>query len=164
MEKIAMEMPRSRCITSVVVATALALLAACTHDQEESPAITPASVATPTLPSPAPAPPPPRMPAELPPDASVLSAEDRDFLVARGLVNPEAELIADLRAHPELIPCKGDAGGTPGFHDPEQIRVLSRDHVDAGYDDGHRQGRLDLGFTVQRGKIVWKVGKHACGE
>jgi hypothetical protein len=115
----------------------------------------------------APAPPPepavPATPRPLPPDASVLSPEDRDFLVARGLVNPEAELLADLRAHPELIPCKGDAGGTPGFHDPERIRIVSRDRAEAGFDDGHRDGRLDLGFTVARGKIAWKVEDADCG-
>ena len=137
-------------------------MAACSHDRDEAPQA-PVVAAAPVPEAPAVTlPPPPPVPTVLPPDASALPAEDRDFLMARGLVNPEAELIADLRAHPELIPCKGDVGGTPGFHDPEAIRVLSRDRVEAAYDDGHRQGRLDLGFTVRGGKITWKVQKDDC--
>jgi hypothetical protein len=145
--------------TTLVVACALG--AGCLRDDAENAQPSVPIVATPT---PAPAPPaPPPPPRPLPPDASVLPLEDRDFLVARGLVNPEAELLADLRAHPELIPCKGEAGGTPGFHDPEAIRIVSRDHAEAGFDDGHNEGRLDLGFTVARGKIAWKVRKAECG-
>ena len=141
------------------------LLSACTGDRVEAPeapiAAAPPAPPPVTLPPP---PPPPPIPVSLPPDASALPAEDREFLVARGLLNPEAELIADLRAHPELIPCTGAMGGTPGFHDPEAIRVVSRDRVEAAYDDGHRQGRLDLGFTVRGGKIAWKVEKDDCPQ
>lgn len=160
-----METPTARLATRACLATLLALLAACSRDRGEAPDAPPPPVAaTPAPPRAPPPPPPPRTPSELPDDASALPPADRDYLVARGLINPEAELIADLRAHPELIPCKGVAGGTPGFHDPEGIRVVSRDRVEATWDDGHRQGRLDLGFTVSHGKITWKVGKnHDCG-
>ena len=138
-------------------------LAACSRSAPEAPV-----AATPTPASPVPAAPleptPPPLPRELPPDASSLPAEDREFLVRQGLYEPEAELIADLRAHPELIDCKGEAGGTPGFHDPEAIRILSRDRAEAGFDDGHNAGRLDLSFTVRNGKIAWDVEKTECGD
>jgi hypothetical protein len=147
-------------VTRAVAFALLLALAACSRDRVDAPAAAP--VATAPAPSP-PAPPPPPAPAPpvtLAPDASALPREDRDYLVARGLVNPEAELIADLRAHPELIPCKGEVGGTPGFHDPEAIRILARDHVEAGFDDGHAGGTVELQYKVSGGRIAWKV-KHA---
>jgi hypothetical protein len=98
----------------------------------------------------------------LPDDATSLAAADRDYLIGQGLGEPEAELIADLRAHPELIKCKGAVGGTPGFHDPEGIHILGRDRAHAVFDDGHSQGSIDLAFTVRRGKIDWDVAKIEC--
>jgi hypothetical protein len=120
-----------------------------------------AAPAPPVVAAPA-APPPPPPPRELPDDATSLPPADRDYLVAQGLVGPEAELIADLRAHPELIACQGSVGGTYGFHDPEAIHVLSRNQVEAGFDDGHDAGHVDLSFTVRHGKIGWKVEKTDC--
>jgi len=133
-------------------------LAACTRDEPAPP------VAATPAPAPAtePAPPPPPEPRPLPPDASALSYEDRQFLIAQGLGEPESELIADLRAHPELIACKPAQGGTFGFHDPEAIRILGRDRAQAGFDDGHVGGSVDLSFTVKRGTIDWKVRKTEC--
>jgi hypothetical protein len=141
---------------------AAALLAACARQDPEPPvaATPPAAIE----PAPAPAPTPPPEPRPLPPDATSLTAEDREYLVRQGLLLPEAELIADLRAHPELIECKGVMGGTPGFHDPEAIRVLGRDRVHALFDDGHVQGSVDLAFTVRGGKIKWDVEKLDCGD
>jgi len=90
--------------------------------------------------------------------------DDRNYLVDQGLLEPEAELIADLRAHPELIECKGRLGGTPGFHDPEGIHILGRVRAQAAFDDGHAQGSVDLAFTVRHGKIKWDVEKTDCGN
>lgn len=139
---------------------AAALLAACSQSAPQAPTATapPAPVV-----EPAPAPPSPPEPRPLPPDATSLAAADRDYLVRQGLLNPEAELIADLRAHPELIECKGQMGGTPGFHDPEGIQILGRDRARAVFEDGHTQGSVDLAFTVRSGKIRWDVEKTDCG-
>jgi hypothetical protein len=155
----------SRCLVALFAALVVLGAPGCSRDDPAPTVVATTTPPRPPAPPPLPIPsPPPAIPKELPPDATALSREDRDFLVARGLVNPEAELIADLRAHPELIPCKGQAGGTPGFHDPETIRILTRDTAEAGFDDGHDTGRLDLGFTVRAGKIHWKVGKTECAH
>jgi hypothetical protein len=145
---------------ALVLACCVFALAACSRTAPDEPV-----AATPPAPAPvepaAPMPPPP--PRELPDDATSLAAADRDYLIAQGLGEPEAELIADLRAHPELIQCKGAVGGTPGFHDPEGIHILGRDRAHAVFDDGHTQGSIDLAFTVRRGKIDWDVEKIDCG-
>ena len=140
---------------------AAALLAACSQSAPEAPTAT-APPAPVVEPAPVPQAPPPE-PRPLPPDATSLAPADRDYLVAQGLLNPEAELIADLRAHPELIQCKGEMGGTPGFHDPEGIQILGRDRAHAVFEDGHTQGSIDLAFTVRSGKIRWDVEKTDCG-
>ena len=139
---------------------AVALRAACSRATPDEPvaAAPPAPVVDPV-----PAPPPPPAPRELPPDATSLAAPDRQYLVAQGLLDPEAELSADLRAHPELITCKGEMGGTPGFHDPEAIQILGRNRAHALFEDGHTQGSVDLAFTVRGGKIKWDVEKIDCG-
>jgi hypothetical protein len=141
------------------LALALCALGACSAPAPEAPVATTPAPIEPTPPAPL----PPPAPRPLPPDASALSAEDRDYLIGQGLGEPEADLIADLRAHPELIECKGAVGGTPGFHDPEAIRILGRDRAQAGFDDGHTVGSVDLSFTVKRGKIDWDVEKIDCG-
>ena len=147
---------------ALVLACWVFALAACSRTAPDEPV-----AATPPAPAPAPAEPaapmPPPPPRELPDDATSLAAADRDYLIAQGLGEPEAELIADLRAHPELIQCKGAVGGTPGFHDPEGIHILGRDRAHAVFDDGHTQGSIDLAFTVRRGKIDWDVEKIDCG-
>jgi hypothetical protein len=146
----------------IAFAACLALVSACSRESPGTPvAATP--TATPA-PRPAPPPAPPVEPRPLAPDATSLSSEDRDYLVRQGLLQPEAELIADLRAHPELIHCKGTLGGTPGFHDPEAIGILGRDRVHAMFDDGHAQGSVDLAFTVRGGKIEWDVEQTDCGD
>ena len=155
-------MQTTRTMTVMVATVGIVLASACTRDEPAAPiASTPPTEASVPAPAP-PAPPPP--PRELPPDASNLPPADRDYLIRMGLGEPEAELIADLRTHPELIRCKGEAGGTFGFHDPEAIRILARDRAEAAFDDGHVQGRLDLSFTVRGGKIKWDVEKTECGD
>jgi hypothetical protein len=146
-------------IPMLACAIAACALAACSAPAPEAPV-----VATPPAPTAPPAPVAPPEPRPLPPDASSLLPADRDFLISRGLGEPEADLIADLRAHPELIDCKGKLGGTPGFHDPEAIRILGRDRAQAGFDDGHVAGSVDLSFTVRGGKIDWDVEKIDCGD
>jgi len=136
----------------------IVMLAACSRSTPDEPRAA-APPAPAVQPAPASIPPPEARP--LAPDATSLATADRDYLVHQGL--PEAELIADLRAHPELIECKGKLGGTPGFHDPEAIHILGRDRVQAQFDDGHDQGSVDLAFTVRHGKIKWDVEKTICG-
>jgi hypothetical protein len=149
-------------IVFVLLATGLLCVAACSREEPAAPVAAAPPVA---VPLPEPAPPVVRAPPrELPPDASNLPMEDRDYLIRMGLGEPESELIADLRRHPELIRCKAQAGGTFGFHDPEAIRILARDRAEAAFDDGHVEGRLDLSFTVRRGKIDWDVDKTECGD
>jgi len=93
-----------------------------------------------------------------------LQEADRQFLIAQGLKDPTNDLAQDLMKHNELIPCKGDVGGTPGFYDPEGIAVLSKNQVIASYDDGHVEGAVELAFTVSNGAISWTVTKAECGE
>jgi hypothetical protein len=150
-------------IRGLLLGSCLAFLGACSRAAPDEPvAVSPPTVAP--APEPAPVPAPPIGPRPLAPDATSLSADDRAYLVRQGLLQPEAELIADLRAHPELIACKGALGGTPGFHDPEAIGILGRDRVHALFDDGHAQGSVDLAFTVRGGKIKWDVEKTDCGD
>lgn len=73
-----------------------------------------------------------------------------------GLANPVADLKADLRAHPELIPYRGELGGTMGFYSEENIQVLGPRWVLADFDDGHRGGSMLLEFSVANGRIRWK--------
>jgi hypothetical protein len=93
-----------------------------------------------------------------------LQEEDRQFLISKGLQSPIRDLVQDLMKHNELIPCKGELGGTPGFYDPKRIAVLSRDRVIADYDDGHVEGTIGLTFTVLHGTISWKVVNSDCGD
>jgi len=93
---------------------------------------------------------------------SILHEPDRQFLVSRGLTDPVNDIVKDLRSHPELIPCKGILGGTPGFHYPEEIIVHGRDRVTATFSDGHYDGTIELTFKVSEGNIAWKSVKWDC--
>jgi hypothetical protein len=93
-----------------------------------------------------------------------LREEDRRFLMSRGLQDPLHDLIRDLMKHNELIPCKGSAGGTPGFYDRDRIAVLGKDHVVAEYDDGHVEGIIELSFIVSKGTVSWQVLHAECGD
>jgi hypothetical protein len=93
-----------------------------------------------------------------------LQEVDRQFLIGQGLHDPTNDLVKDLMKHNELIPCEGSVGGTPGFNSPNRIDVLSKDHVIAGYDDGHVEGTVELTFIVSRGTISWTVVHSECGN
>ena len=73
-----------------------------------------------------------------------------------GLANPIADLKADLRAHPGLIPYRGELGGTMGVHSDESVQVLGPRWVLADFDDGHQSGSMLLEFSVANGKIRWR--------
>jgi hypothetical protein len=75
-----------------------------------------------------------------------------------GLDDPVARLVADLRAHPELIPFPGELGGTMGFHDSTAIHVLNDHWVYATFDDGHVQGRGLFEYTIaDSARIRWQT-------
>lgn len=93
-----------------------------------------------------------------------LQEADRQFLIAQGLHEPARDLVQDLMKHNELIPCKGDVGGAPGFYNPDGITVLSKSQVIANYDDGHVEGTIELSFTVLNGTVLWKVTHADCSE
>lgn len=96
--------------------------------------------------------------------AHQLQEPDRRFLIAKGLKQPLHDLVQDLIHHNELIPCKGTAGGTPGFYDRDRIAVLSKDRVIADYSDGHVDGTIELSFLVSNGTVSWSVVHAACGD
>jgi hypothetical protein len=95
---------------------------------------------------------------------SKLQESDLQLLVAQGLVDPAKNIVQDLMNHNELIPCKGTLGGTPGFYDPTNITILSKNYVKAVYEDGHVEGTIDFTFSVAKGKITWKVLHANCGN
>lgn len=74
----------------------------------------------------------------------------------RGLANPVADLKADLRAHPELIPFRGELGGTMGIHSDGSVQILGPRWVLADFDDGHQSGSMLLEFSVADGRIRWR--------
>jgi hypothetical protein len=88
----------------------------------------------------------------------LLSHEKLIGLTKKGLKDPVAEIVADLRKHPELIPYKGVLGGSMGFYYEGEIHILSSKWVLAYFDDGHIAGILLLKYEVSdEGKISWKV-------
>jgi hypothetical protein len=93
-----------------------------------------------------------------------LREADRQFLIEKGLHDPINDLVRDLMKHNELIPCEGVLGGTPGFYNPDGIKVLSKDYVIAEFDDGHIEGYIELTFKVSNGTISWTVIQSECGD
>ncbi len=89
--------------------------------------------------------------------APLLTPPERRQLRRAGLGEPEIDLRASLMSRPDLISSKGVLGGRMGFHDPDQIHILSDRWVLAGFDDGHRAGKLLLEYRVSKGQIDWKV-------
>jgi hypothetical protein len=83
---------------------------------------------------------------------------DIQAMKQKGLKDPVADIIADLRQHRELIPYKGVLGGTMNFYDDSKIWVLTKKWVLAYFEDGHVAGYLLLEYEVsQGGKISWKT-------
>lgn len=79
-------------------------------------------------------------------------------LRSRGLQDPIHQIVEDLRSHAEVIPHSGVMGGTPGFHDPNAIHVLSSRWVYARFDDGHFEGSGVFEYTIQPdGHLSWNV-------
>lgn len=85
-----------------------------------------------------------------------ISRTDIDRLRQSGLADPIPDLKADLARHPELIPVKGDLGGTMGFYHPDQIWILNRRWACAYFEDGHVGGWMLLEFRVEGGSISWR--------
>ncbi len=73
-----------------------------------------------------------------------------------GLRNPEAEIIADLMKHPNLIPIK--SGSTEGmkFYEKKKIIILSKNLVFAHFSDGIKNGSMILEYSITSdGRISW---------
>jgi hypothetical protein len=75
-------------------------------------------------------------------------------LRANGLTDPPAELVQDLRSHPELIQLKAVLGGTMRFSGP--FTVTDR-WVIAAYEDGHISGCGVFAYEVKDGRISWHL-------
>lgn len=85
------------------------------------------------------------------------SYEIRNFQ-ARGLENPEEEIINDLYNNPQLIPHEGVLGGTMGFHSKDNLFLINSRWVFARYEDGHISGEMLLEYVVNpNGTISWTV-------
>ena len=74
-----------------------------------------------------------------------------------GFRDPVAQIVEDLRKHPEVIPYSGVLGSAKmGFYDPNGIRVLSKRWVYARFEDGHVGGSGVFEFAVQPGgSLSW---------
>ena len=87
-----------------------------------------------------------------------LPAWDIEAMKKKGLKDPAADIIADLKQHRELIPYKGVLGGTMNFYDDSKIWILTKRWVLAYFEDGHIAGYLLLEYeVVQGGSIAWKT-------
>jgi hypothetical protein len=77
---------------------------------------------------------------------------------ASGAAVTAERLKKDLMNREDLIPFEGRLGGTMGFYDSENIRILSDRWVYAQFDDGHVQGGMLLEYSVSAdGEIRWRV-------
>lgn len=86
-----------------------------------------------------------------------LAAWDIEAMKKKGLRNPVADIIADLKQHRELIPFEAVLGGTMNFYDDSKLWVLTKKWVLAYFEDGHVAGYLLLEYQVaQGGRITWK--------
>ncbi len=90
--------------------------------------------------------------------APVISEADLEALKHAGLTDPVPQIVASLRAHPEIIPHAGVLGGTMGFYMEQEIYVLNAKTVFARFTDGHIEGSGFFEFKVQPdSSIVWRV-------
>ena len=72
--------------------------------------------------------------------------------------DPLHTICRDLLAKPELIPYDGVLGGTMGYLDQNNIRILNDKWVVARFEDGHISGKMLLRFEIDNdSKISWKV-------
>ena len=85
-----------------------------------------------------------------------LSSGDISRLKAEGLSEPASEILYDLTNHNDLIPAEPSLGGKMLFF-PTESHFVGPDRVLAYFEDGHTAGRLLMSFTVEQGKISWKV-------
>ncbi len=84
-----------------------------------------------------------------------LSQSDIRKLQAKGLRNPETDLMNDLnRKQSQLIPADGTMGGSMAIRDS---RILNDRYALAYYEDGHNGGYMVLRYEVNNGTISWKV-------
>jgi hypothetical protein len=81
---------------------------------------------------------------------------DIAYLKSRGLENPEEDLKRDLLQNRNIIPREGVLGGTMHFTE-EGIQVMNRNWVLAYFEDGHNAGNALLTYTINNGKITWRV-------
>lgn len=83
---------------------------------------------------------------------------DIQAMKKKGLKQPVADIIADLKQHRELIPYKGTLGGTMNFYDDSKIWILTNKWVLAYFEDGHVAGYLLFEYEVTQGGIInWKT-------
>ena len=87
---------------------------------------------------------------------TLLSQSDIAYLKSRGLENPEEDLKRDLLQNRNIIPQEGVLGGTMHFTE-EGIQVMNRKWVLAYFEDGHNAGNALLTYTINNGKITWRV-------
>lgn len=78
-------------------------------------------------------------------------------LKLRGFNGEVQEIVADLVKHNELIPYEGVLGGKMCFYSKEKVFVLSDKWVYAYFDDGHINGYMLLGYSINNGNISWEV-------
>ena len=98
---------------------------------------------------------------ETPPPAAVprqlISDDEIDVLQASGLTDPLRQVVASLRAHPEVIPQPGVLGGRMWFPSDSDIWVLNARTVFARFEDGHITGSGVFEFTVNPdSSITWR--------
>lgn len=93
-----------------------------------------------------------------PASAIELLSWDVQAMQKKGLNDPVADIITDLKRHRELIPYKGVLGGTMNFYDDSKIWILTKKWVLAYFEDGHVAGYLLLEYEIaQDGRIIWKT-------
>jgi hypothetical protein len=83
---------------------------------------------------------------------------EMEELREQGLADPVPQIVADLQAHPELIPHPGTLGGQMGFYAAREIHVLDSKWVYAVFTDGHIQGCGLFEFAIkQDSSLSWRV-------
>lgn len=73
-----------------------------------------------------------------------------------GFTNPVEEIKKDLLERPDLIPADAVLGGKMFFY-PDQICIINKNWVIAGFEDGHIMGMGLFEYRLKNGTIEWKV-------